>query len=83
MIIGDQDKSGTGGKPTRTYVHEDLIVEWRPELCIHCQLCITELPMVFNLDARPWVNLKGAFKDQIIEQVKACPSQALSLGTIE
>lgn len=67
-------------KPTRVYSNEDVTVEWRPELCIHCQTCITDLPQVFNLNARPWVNINGAAPNRIKAQVAMCPSGALSLG---
>lgn len=67
-------------EPTRVYKKEGCVVEWRKELCIHCKTCITELPEVFNADARPWVNVEGALADRIREQVGRCPSGALALG---
>lgn len=67
-------------EPTRTYTKDDLKVEWYPELCIHCTRCITELPTVFNLEAKPWVNLDGASKERIEQQVTDCPSGALKLA---
>lgn len=67
-------------KPTRTYTLDDLIVEWRPELCCHCQNCHQGLPQVFNPEARPWVNLQGADPQEIRNQVAQCPTGALSLG---
>jgi uncharacterized Fe-S cluster protein YjdI len=66
--------------PTRTYKKDDLIVEWRQDLCIHCGDCINGLPKVFNLEARPWVNPDGASKEEIRSQVLRCPSGALQLG---
>jgi uncharacterized Fe-S cluster protein YjdI len=32
-----------------------------------------------NLDARPWVNIDGAEPQQIVDQVRKCPSGALSI----
>jgi len=64
---------------TRTYSTPEITVGWRPELCIHCQLCITELPEVFDLSKRPWVNIVGASPDKIKEQVSRCPDQAISI----
>jgi uncharacterized Fe-S cluster protein YjdI len=66
--------------PTRVYKTSEVTVEWRPELCIHCQACITSLPQVFDMTKRPWVNINGASAEEIRRQVGACPSQALSLG---
>lgn len=69
-------------EPTRVYRNSKIAVEWRPELCTHCKLCIEGLPAVFNLDARPWVNIDGAFPGEIRNQVNECPSGALSLGVV-
>jgi putative redox protein len=66
--------------PTRVYKTDEVTVEWRPELCIHCQACITGLPEVFDMAKRPWVNISGASADKIRRQVGECPSKALSLG---
>lgn len=66
--------------PTRTYTKNDLVVEWYADKCIHCTRCITELPEVFNMEKRPWINLDGATKERIKQQVIDCPSGALKLG---
>lgn len=67
-------------QPTRTYTKGLLIVEWRPEKCVHCQSCVIGLPTVFNLEKRPWVNLEGATEEEIRTQVSQCPDGALSIG---
>lgn len=64
-------------KPTRTYKRGNLTVEWRAELCTHCEGCITGLPEVFDLNKRPWVNLAGATVQQVWDQCCECPSGAL------
>lgn len=63
---------------TKRYVKEELSVIWKPHLCIHSAVCFRGLPKVFDPRVRPWVNPDGAEKDEIISQVKACPSGALS-----
>lgn len=63
----------------RLYTKGTLQVKWNSDLCTHCEACYTGLPQVFNPEARPWVNLDGATPDEIINQVKKCPSGALSL----
>lgn len=70
-------------EPTRVYTNGSISVEWRPELCVHCQKCITELPQVFDLNKRPWVNIDGASDREIIQQVEACPTKALSMGVVK
>lgn len=46
--------------------------------CIHSTKCWKGLIQVFDPRKRPWINLDGAEKEQIIEQVNTCPSGALS-----
>ena len=64
---------------TKTYQKEDLIVQWEPHKCIHSAICFHGLPKVFVPRKRPWIDLEGGLRDDIISQVKKCPSGALSL----
>jgi uncharacterized Fe-S cluster protein YjdI len=66
-------------KPTRTYTNNRITVEWRPELCTHCEDCYTALPAVFNPNRRPWVDLTKAAVNEITEAVRSCPSGALKV----
>ena len=69
-------------KPTvKEYTNGEITVVWQPEKCIHSTLCFQGLPEVFDPKARPWVNIEGASSDKIMEQVKRCPSGALSYYT--
>ena len=60
------------------YRNKDITVIWKPDTCIHSTLCWKGLLDVFNPKARPWVNMEGASTETIIEQVRKCPSGALS-----
>ena len=64
---------------TKHYKKDDLTVKWSPDRCIHSGICANGLPKVFNPSVRPWINLEGAEKEKIREQVLSCPSGALSL----
>jgi uncharacterized Fe-S cluster protein YjdI len=64
---------------SRKYSQSDLILTWEPEKCMHSKRCWKELGSVFQPTKRPWINLDGAEKERIIEQVKRCPSGALSI----
>jgi uncharacterized Fe-S cluster protein YjdI len=63
---------------TKKYTNGEVTVVWKPNTCIHSAICFTGLPQVFNPSSRPWVNIEAADTDRIINQVKQCPSGALS-----
>ncbi len=65
--------------PIKHYTKNDLVVKWQSDLCSHSGNCARGLIQVFNPKKIPWVNLDGAEKQQIIDQVKKCPSGALSI----
>lgn len=60
------------------YSKEDLTVIWKSDLCIHSGNCVRGLKAVFDPDRRPWIDMSAADKERIVEQVKKCPSGALS-----
>lgn len=62
----------------KKYTNDEITVVWKPETCVHSTLCWKGLIRVFNPKSRPWVNLQGAETEKIIEQIKKCPSGALS-----
>jgi uncharacterized Fe-S cluster protein YjdI len=66
-------------QPPHRYMKDGLTVVWRPELCAHSGVCARGLAAVFRPKARPWVNMGGAPVESIAEQVRLCPSGALSL----
>jgi putative redox protein len=60
------------------YTKGDVTLVWKPELCKHSARCVSGLPEVFDIHAKPWVNIEGAPSDKIIEQVRKCPTGALT-----
>lgn len=60
------------------YTNGEVTIVWQPKLCKHSGNCVRGLPAVFNSKEKPWVKPAGASTEQIIEQVKKCPSGALS-----
>ncbi|HMU45480.1 MAG TPA: (4Fe-4S)-binding protein [Chitinophagaceae bacterium] len=64
---------------TIRYTKDEITVLWKPNVCIHSGICARGLPGVFDPKRRPWIDLSQAEKQQIIDQVKKCPSGALSL----
>jgi len=60
------------------YGNDKLVVRYDPAICIHAGECVRGLPSVFSLSRKPWIDVNGASGAAVIEQVKLCPSGALS-----
>jgi uncharacterized Fe-S cluster protein YjdI len=66
---------------TKKYSNGEVTIVWKPSLCIHSALCWkgeAGLLSVFNPMEKPWIKPEGADTQSIIEQIKKCPSGALS-----
>lgn len=63
---------------SKEYTNGEVTVVWQAGTCIHSELCFKGLPNVFDPKKRPWVNVDGATTEEIVNQVKKCPSGALS-----
>jgi len=62
----------------KTYSNGEITIIWKPGICIHSGKCVQGLREVFNVSARPWINIDGAIPNRISKQVEQCPSGALS-----
>lgn len=62
----------------KKYSNGEVTVIWKPAICIHSGICWHGLPETFKPNERPWVDVEGATSEQIVHQVKQCPSGALS-----
>jgi uncharacterized Fe-S cluster protein YjdI len=62
----------------KEYSNGEVTIIWKPELCQHAGNCVKMLPNVYKPKERPWINPENATTEQIIEQVNACPSGALT-----
>ena len=63
---------------TKKYSNGEVTIVWKNELCIHSGRCFTGLPAVFDPLNHPWIMPEGATTQEIINQVKKCPSGALN-----
>jgi uncharacterized Fe-S cluster protein YjdI len=63
---------------TMKHSNGEVTVIWRPSLCQHAGNFVRGLPGVFDFKRKPWIDAKQATTAEIVEQVKKCPSGALS-----
>jgi uncharacterized Fe-S cluster protein YjdI len=63
---------------TKKYTNSEVTIVWKPNECIHSTICFKGLGEVFDPRKRPWITPEHSTTEKIIEQVKKCPSGALS-----
>lgn len=66
---------------TKKYSNGEVTIVWRPAICQHSTICwkhSTGLAEVFNPMEKPWIKPEAAPTEKIIDQVKKCPSGALT-----
>lgn len=63
---------------TKKYTNGEVTIVWKPAECIHSAVCFRGLHEVFDPQKRPWITPEKSTTDKIIDQVKKCPSGALS-----
>ncbi|HET9052590.1 MAG TPA: (4Fe-4S)-binding protein [Cyclobacteriaceae bacterium] len=63
---------------TKTYSNGEVTVIWKPSRCTHSGICFRGLGEVFDPRKRPWITPENSTTEKIIDQVKKCPSGALS-----
>ncbi len=64
---------------THHYNNGEITILWQPHICIHSGICARGLHQVFDPARRPWIDMSHADSNTIREQVKKCPSGALSI----
>jgi uncharacterized Fe-S cluster protein YjdI len=63
---------------TKEYSNGEVTIVWKSALCTHSARCFTGLQEVFHPKELPWITPERSTTDKIVEQVKKCPSGALS-----
>jgi uncharacterized Fe-S cluster protein YjdI len=63
---------------THKYSNGEITIVWKPDVCIHSGICARGLAGVFDPKRRPWIDMSQSDTEKIMEQVKKCPSGALS-----
>lgn len=62
----------------KKYSNGEVTIVWESSKCVHSAICFRGLPQVFDPRKRPWVSTENGQTEEIINQVKACPSAALT-----
>ena len=62
----------------KEYTNGEVTIVWQPKLCTHSAFCARGLPDVFKPKDKPWITATAASTELLVEQVKKCPSGALS-----
>jgi len=62
----------------KEYSNGEVTVVWEADKCIHSGMCVKGLPNVFRPKVRPWISINASETNLLVNQVKQCPSGALS-----
>ncbi|PCJ90966.1 MAG: (4Fe-4S)-binding protein [Flavobacteriaceae bacterium] len=62
----------------KEYSNGDITIKWQPKLCQHVAICVKTLPKVYNPKASPWITIENASTEELKNQIRTCPSGALS-----
>ncbi len=65
-------------KIVKHYSNGEVTIVWQNALCVHSGNCVRGLPEVFDWRKRPWITPSAATTANMIDQVRKCPSGALS-----
>jgi uncharacterized Fe-S cluster protein YjdI len=65
---------------TKKYSNGEVTIVWQSALCAHSGICARGLPQVFDPRKQPWIAPENATSEQIVAQVKRCPSGALTIA---
>lgn len=63
---------------SKEYNNGEITIVWKPELCQHSGVCVRTLPKVYKPKEKPWITVENASSSELKDQVKKCPSGALS-----
>lgn len=77
----NENDNNKGVKDKRhDYVGKEITSHDNRKICSHAAECVNNLPSVFKLGSKPWIDPDGAKTEHIINAVQKCPSGALSFS---
>ena len=75
---GSSNKEKTIKDRRKSYVGKKITIHDNRRICSHAAECVNNLPSVFKLNTRPWIDPDAATSEEIINTIRKCPSGALS-----
>jgi len=60
------------------YSNNDITIIWKPDICQHSGICVKTLSAVYRPKEKPWIKPELAATEDLIDQIRQCPSGALS-----
>jgi uncharacterized Fe-S cluster protein YjdI len=63
---------------TKKYTNGEVTIVWKPGMCVHSAKCFKGLSEVFHPQELPWITPEKSTTERIVNQVRKCPSGALS-----
>jgi CDGSH-type Zn-finger protein len=76
--LNDSDNNKGVKDKRRDYMGKEITIHDNRKICSHAAECVNNLPSVFKLGSKPWIDPDGAKMEQVINTVRKCPSGALS-----
>ena len=64
-------------KRVQSYETPEITVTFDPNVCIHSEVCVRGLPLVFDVKRKRWVRPELASAADVAAQIDRCPSGAL------
>ena len=62
----------------KNYVGKKITIYDNRRICSHAAECVNNIPSVFKLNSRPWIDPDAAEVEEIADTIRRCPSGALS-----
>jgi uncharacterized Fe-S cluster protein YjdI len=64
------------------YPGKKIVIGYDEHVCTHSGNCVKNLPAVFDVNRKPWIDADGATVEAIKATISLCPSGALSYKEI-
>ena len=63
----------------QTYKGKHVAISYDETVCAHAGVCVRELPSVFSLERKPWIQPGDVSFEEAAPVIQRCPSGALKI----